>query len=147
MNHIRLCDLTIRQSYFCLVRRTQNSFALAMGAVCNFSSRAAALVSRVSRLRYSTRARACTPLAKFAKKERPLTVASKLPELSKCLSPNKGYFPHSLLITLTSKLRTIGCLLYYYNLCICRIFLPIAYLHELFHCLLQFTKFRSSFIN
>ena len=58
VNHIRLCDLTIRQSYFCLVRRTQNSFALATGAVCNFSSRAAALVSRVSRLRYSTRARA-----------------------------------------------------------------------------------------
>ena len=61
VNHIRLCDLTIRQSYFCLVRRTQNSFALAMGAVCNFSSRAAALVSRVSRLRYSTRARVHSP--------------------------------------------------------------------------------------
>ena len=61
VNHIRLCDLTIRQSYFCLVRRTQNSFALAMGAVCIFSSRAAALVSRVSRLRYSTRARVHSP--------------------------------------------------------------------------------------
>ena len=61
VNHIRLCHLTIRQSYFCLVRRTQNSFALAMGAVCIFSSRAAALVSRVSRLRYSTRARVHSP--------------------------------------------------------------------------------------
>ena len=36
VNHIRLCDLTIRQSYFCLVRRTQNSFALAMGSVSIF---------------------------------------------------------------------------------------------------------------
>ena len=61
VNHIRLCDLTIRQSYFCLVRRTQNSFALSMGAVCIFSSRAAALVSRVSRIRYSTRARVHSP--------------------------------------------------------------------------------------
>ena len=61
VNHKRLCDLTIRQSYFCLVRRTQNSLALAMGAVCIFSSRAAALVSRVSRLRYSTRTRVHSP--------------------------------------------------------------------------------------
>ena len=61
VNHIRLCDLTISQSYFCVVRRAQNSFALVMGAVCNFSSRAAALVSRVSRLRYSTRARVHSP--------------------------------------------------------------------------------------
>ena len=61
VNHIRLCHLTIRQSYFCLVRRPQNSFALAMGAVCIFSSRAAALVSRVSRLRYSTRTRVHSP--------------------------------------------------------------------------------------
>ena len=61
VNHKRLCDLTIRQSYFCLVRRTQNSLALAMAAVCIFSSRAAALVSRVSRLRYSTRTRVHSP--------------------------------------------------------------------------------------
>ena len=146
MNHKRLSDLTISQSYFSVVRRTQNSFALAMGSVSIFflGLPHSFLASRGFATR---RARACTPLTKFAKKERPLTVESKLPELSECLSPNKGYFPHSLLITLISKSRTIGCLLYYYNPCICRIFFPIAYLHELFHCLLQFTKFRSSFIN
>ena len=61
VNHKRLCDLTISQSYFSVERRAQNSFALAMGAVSIFSSRAAALVSRVSRLRYSTRTRVHSP--------------------------------------------------------------------------------------
>ena len=147
MNHKRFSDLTISQSYFSVVMRTQNSFALAMGSVSIFFSRAAAIVSRVSRLRHSTIARACTPVTKFTKKERLLSVWSKLLELSKCLSPDKGYFLHSLLIRLLCKKRVNGCLLNYYNLCICRIFFHIAYLHELFHCLLQFTKFRSSFID
>ena len=46
---------------FCVVRPTLNSLALAKRAVSLFSSRAAALVSRVSRLRRS-RARALLPL-------------------------------------------------------------------------------------
>ena len=50
------------------------SLGLAMRAVSLFSSRATALVSRVSRLRRSTLARACTPLTKPREKERLLAV-------------------------------------------------------------------------
>ena len=55
---------------FCLVRPTHISLGLAMRAVSLFSSRSAALVSRVSRLRRSTLARACAPLTKSEEKER-----------------------------------------------------------------------------
>ena len=51
-----------------------SSFALAMWAVSLFSSRAAALVSLVSRLRCSTLACECTPLTKSEEKERLLAV-------------------------------------------------------------------------
>ena len=53
--------LTNQPIVFCVVRPTLNSLALAKRAVSLFSSRAAALVSRVSRLRRS-RARALLPL-------------------------------------------------------------------------------------
>ena len=53
--------LTNQPIVFCVVRPTLNSLALAKRAVSRFSSRAAALVSRVSRLRRS-RARALLPL-------------------------------------------------------------------------------------
>ena len=59
---------------FCVVRPTHISLGLAMRAVSLFSSRAAALVSRVSRRRRSTLARACTPLTKSEEKERLLAV-------------------------------------------------------------------------
>ena len=55
---------------FCVVRPTHISLGLAMQAVTLFSSWAAAPVSRVSRLRRSTLARACTPLSKSEEKER-----------------------------------------------------------------------------
>ena len=55
---------------FCVVRRTRISFGLEMQVVSLFSSRPAALVSCVSRLRRSTLARACTPLTKSEEKER-----------------------------------------------------------------------------
>ena len=53
--------LTNQPIVFCVVRPTLNSLALAKRAVSLFSSRAAALVSRVSRLRRS-RARALLSL-------------------------------------------------------------------------------------
>ena len=59
---------------FCVVRPTHISLGLAMRAVSLFSSRAAALVSRISRLCRSTLARACTPLTKSEEKERLLAV-------------------------------------------------------------------------
>ena len=58
---------------FCVVRPTLNSLALAKRAVSLFSSRAAALVSRVSRLR---RSRACIAPTKSEEKERLLAVYS-----------------------------------------------------------------------
>ena len=59
---------------FCVVRPTLISLGLAMRAVSLSSSRAAALVSRVSRLCRSTLARSCTPLTKSEEKERLLAV-------------------------------------------------------------------------
>ena len=53
---------------------TRISLGLAMRAVSLFSSRAAAIVSRVSRLRRSTLSRAYTPLTKPEAKERLLEV-------------------------------------------------------------------------
>ena len=53
---------------FCVVRPTRISLGLAMQAVSLFSSQVAALVSRVSRHRRSTLARACTPLTKSEEK-------------------------------------------------------------------------------
>ena len=61
---------------FCVVRPTLNSLALAKRAVSLFSSRAAALVSRVSRLRRS-RARALLPLN--LKKKRDCSQSKKWP--------------------------------------------------------------------
>ena len=57
-------------------RERHNAYfiGLAMRAVSLFSSRAAAIVSRVSRLRRSTLSRACTPLTKPEAKERLLEV-------------------------------------------------------------------------
>ena len=59
---------------FCVAMPTHISLGLTMRAVSLFSSRAAALVSRVSRLRCSTLSRACTPLTKYEEKERLLAV-------------------------------------------------------------------------
>ena len=60
---------------FCVVRPTHISLGLAMRAVSLFFfSGAAALFSRVSRLRRSTLARACTPLTKSEEKKRLLAV-------------------------------------------------------------------------
>ena len=59
---------------FCVVRPTHISLGLARQAVSLFSSRAAALFSRVSRLRRSTLARTCAPLTKSEEKDRLLTV-------------------------------------------------------------------------
>ena len=55
---------------FCVVRPTHISLGLAVRAVSLFSSRAAALVSRVTRLRRSTLAHACTPLTKSEENEK-----------------------------------------------------------------------------
>ena len=55
---------------FCVVGPTRISLGLAMRSVSLFSTRAAALVSRVSRLRRSTFERACTPLTKSEEKDR-----------------------------------------------------------------------------
>ena len=62
---------------FCVVRPTPISLGLAMQAVSLFSSRAAALVARVSRIRRSTLSRACTSLTKSEEKERLLAVYYK----------------------------------------------------------------------
>ena len=69
------CQRYTHQSIiFCFVGPKHISLGLAMRAVSLFSSRAAALVSRVSRRRRSTLARACTPLIKSEEKERLLAV-------------------------------------------------------------------------
>ena len=61
---------------FCVVRPTLNSLALAKRAVSLFSSRAAALVSRVSRLR---RSRARALLSLNLKKKRDCSQSTKIP--------------------------------------------------------------------
>ena len=71
---VRCQRFTHQPIVFCVVRPTHISLGLAMRAVSLFSSRAAALVSRVSRLRRSTLSRACTPLTKSEEKERLLAV-------------------------------------------------------------------------
>ena len=64
---------------FCVVRPTLNSLALAKRAVSLFSSRAAALVSRVSRLR---RSRARALLSLNLKKKRDCSQSRKRPDYS-----------------------------------------------------------------
>ena len=78
---------------FCVVRPTLNSLALAKRAVSLFSSRAAALVSRVSRLRRS-RARALLPLN--LKKKRDCSQSSGLTTRR---SYNKGVLQQGVLTT------------------------------------------------
>ena len=74
---------------FGIARPKHISLGLAMSAVSLFSSRAAALVSCISRLRRSTLARTCTPLTKSEEKERLLAVYS-LPATEDIFSNKKG---------------------------------------------------------
>ena len=59
---------------FCVVRPMCISLALGKRAVSLFSTRAAALISRISWLRRSTPVRVCTLVTKSEEKERLLTV-------------------------------------------------------------------------
>ena len=90
---------------FCIVRPTLNSLALAKRAVSLFSSRAAALISRVSRLRRS-RARALLSLNLKKKRDCSQSKLSKVHFLRATIHPLPLLYRHKFQVSLES-LRVI----------------------------------------